>query len=182
MLELCRREVGEPADRLDDVIEIEHGDLSASLAKTVAQGLRDGALTRCNGTAALPTTEATTPTSESTSKLAMEVDFESGEITAQGLNELIDARRPSWANTASGVAEMLVQVEGGGETEVRADGDSTVVVTITDLADDSVEAVRYELRFRRGDDDLFRFMDGDWSQQCRPGRGHDDRFLPEPCV
>jgi hypothetical protein len=112
----------------------------------------------------------------------MMVDFETGEITAPGFNDLIEDGHPTWANTALGVAEMLADVEGGGEAEVRGVGDSTVVVTVTGLPDDSVEAVRYELRFVRAEDGLFRFVDGDWSQRCRRGRGHDDQFLPEPCV
>lgn len=111
----------------------------------------------------------------------MEVDFETGEIGAPGFNELIDEGQPAWANTAHGAAEMLVDVEER-ETDVRAEGDSTVVVTVTGLPDDSVEAVRYELLFVRGEDGLFRFVEGFWSQRCQPGRGHDNEFLLRPCV
>lgn len=46
LLELLRREAREATDRLDDVIEIEHGDLSASVAETSSQGVSDRALPR----------------------------------------------------------------------------------------------------------------------------------------
>lgn len=52
----------------------------------------------------------------------MKVDFETGEIRAPGFNEMIDDRQPTWANTARGAAEMLVDVAGEGETEVPAEG------------------------------------------------------------
>lgn len=43
------------------------------------------------------------------------------------------------------------------------------MVTVTGLPDNSVEAVRYELHFLRGEDSLFRFADGSWSQRYQPG-------------
>jgi hypothetical protein len=137
------------------------------------------------GAASFPsTTEGPTPATdiEPGSANWMEIDFDTGSISAPGFNELIDDLRPTWAKTSRGAAEMLVGMEREGEIEVRPGGDRTVVVTVTRLPDDSVDAVRYALRFLSGEDGFFRFADGDWSQRCKPGRGHDDRFEPEPCV
>jgi D-alanyl-D-alanine carboxypeptidase/Putative peptidoglycan binding domain len=58
---------------------------------------------------------------------------------------------------------------------------ATVTVTIDNLADDSIAAVRYELRFEDFGNDAIRLAAGSWSQRCQPGRGHQD-FLTELCV
>ena len=77
---------------------------------------------------------------------------------------------------------MLLGDDRGDETELIEDGAATVVATVTGLQDDSVDAVRYEVRFTKGEDGLYRFVDGTWSQRCRPGRGHDDQFLAKHCL
>ena len=58
---------------------------------------------------------------------------------------------------------------------------ATVTVTIDNLADDSIAAVRYELRFEDFGNDAIRLAAGSWSQRCQPGRGHQD-FSTELCV
>jgi hypothetical protein len=58
---------------------------------------------------------------------------------------------------------------------------ATVTVTIDNLADDSIAAVRYVLRFEDHGDDAIRLAAGSWSQRCQPGRGHQD-FTTELCV
>jgi hypothetical protein len=58
---------------------------------------------------------------------------------------------------------------------------ATVTVTIEHLADDSIAAVRYALRFEDFGDDAIRLAAGSWSQRCQPGRGHQD-FTTELCV
>jgi hypothetical protein len=110
----------------------------------------------------------------------MEVDSTTGVITASGFNAMINKQHPVWARTARGAAEMLIDVDEG-EIAVLEEGDLTVL-TITGLPDDSVEAVRYHLLLVEGEDGLYRFEEGSWSQLCRAGRGHDDEFLIEPCV
>jgi hypothetical protein len=114
----------------------------------------------------------------------VDVDFETGDLQTPGFNEWIDERQPTWAETARGSAEMLMLVgpDTEGETEVVDQGNGTVIVTRSGLQDDSVEAVRYELRFSAGADGLHRFEGGAWSQRCQPGRGHDADFLIDPCV
>lgn len=123
-----------------------------------------------------------TTTTESPREARLEVDSATGEIAAPGFNEMIDDQQPASASTAAGAAEMLVDWDGEGEKDVRVEGESSVVVTVSGLADDSVAAIRYELRFVRGSDGLFRFREGTWSQRCQPDRGHDDVFLAKPCV
>ena len=56
---------------------------------------------------------------------------------------------------------------------------ATVTVTIENLADDSIAAVRYEMRFEDSGNDAIRLAAGSWSQRCQPGRGHED-FSTEP--
>lgn len=110
------------------------------------------------------------------------VNFETGEIQAPGFNRFIDEQHPKWAESARGSAEVLIGSPAEGETEVSDDDNNTIVVTVTSLGDDSVEAIRYQVRFSQGDDGLYRFADGAWSQRCQPARGHDDQFLIEPCL
>ena len=111
----------------------------------------------------------------------MLVDVETGEIRAPGFNDLIDETRPTWAATPRGAAEMLLG-ERSDDTELTEEDGGTVVATIAGLQDDSVDAIRYELRFTQERDGLYRFLDGTWSQRCRPGRGHDDEFLADECL
>ncbi|MGH7358636.1 MAG: hypothetical protein ACREJR_07480, partial [Candidatus Rokuibacteriota bacterium] len=62
------------------------------------------------------TTSATPPGAEWTGQV--EVDAETGEVTAPGLNELIDAEQPDWAASARGAAEMLLHLgDGAGSPE-----------------------------------------------------------------
>jgi D-alanyl-D-alanine carboxypeptidase/Putative peptidoglycan binding domain len=58
---------------------------------------------------------------------------------------------------------------------------ATVTVTIDNLADDSIAAVRYVLRFEDFGNDAIRLAEGSWSQRCQPGRGHQE-FSTALCV
>jgi hypothetical protein len=58
---------------------------------------------------------------------------------------------------------------------------ATVTVTIDNLADDSIAAVRYVLRFEDYGNDAIRLAAGSWSQRCQPGRGQQD-FATALCV
>jgi hypothetical protein len=60
-------------------------------------------------------------------------------------------------------------------------GPATVTVTRSGLGDDSVQALRYILRFEAGADGTWRLVSGRWGQRCAPGRGH-QRFSPRLCV
>ena len=56
----------------------------------------------------------------------------------------------------------------------------TATVTTSNLFDDSVAAVRFELDLERDPDGRFRFVAGRWTQSCQPNRGHQD-FSTELC-
>jgi hypothetical protein len=58
-------------------------------------------------------------------------------------------------------------------------GPTTVTATLDRLLDDSVRAKRYDLVFAR-DGDGVRLTSARWTQQCWPGRGHQD-FTTELC-
>jgi hypothetical protein len=64
---------------------------------------------------------------------------------------------------------------------VVAEPGGVVAVTIDHLADDSIEAVRYEMLFASEGDGTLRLVSASWMQRCRPDRGHED-FSTESCV
>lgn len=119
----------------------------------------------------------------------VDVDMTTGAISAEGFNTYVDTRQPVEARTAEGTARMLVGPSGDPETTAEVseqpgtDGRTIVTVTMAHLLDDSVSAVRYqfELEQQMPGDTLFRFVSGEWSQQCQPGRGHQD-FTTELCI
>ena len=60
-------------------------------------------------------------------------------------------------------------------------GPTTVTATLDRVLDDSVRAKRYELDFVAAADDRVRLRAARWTQQCWPGRGHQD-FSTDLCV
>lgn len=61
-----------------------------------------------------------------------------------------------------------------GVSSMLADGGRTVVtLEFTDLADDSVEAERYEVVFVGDEDDLI-IESASWASRCQEGRGHQE--------
>jgi hypothetical protein len=118
-----------------------------------------------------------------------EIDAEAGELTIPGFNEHIDTEKPDWAADPARTAATALQLGRGrddaGPVELDvldADVERPVVqVTFTDLGDDSVAAVRYALTLRRGDDGLYRLVEGRYTQRCQPGRGAEG-FVTGPCV
>ncbi|MEX0665513.1 MAG: hypothetical protein WD598_12200 [Acidimicrobiia bacterium] len=112
---------------------------------------------------------------------------ETGSLTAIGFNDFITEQQPAWARSPFLAAWMLTQLSKG-EIESTAiqqqdlgEGRARVVVTISNLADDSTEASRYEFVFERGPDGLVRFASGTRANRCQPGRGDQD-FSVEPCL
>jgi hypothetical protein len=109
-----------------------------------------------------------------------------GEVTAPGLNELIEAVRPPWAASAAGVTGMMLLPLDSESEQVAAtqtvagDGRTVIEATISGLPDDSVGAARYTLTFE-AIDGLYRFVTGRSAWSCQPGRGHQD-FSLELCV
>jgi len=115
-------------------------------------------------------------------------DRKTGVIDVAPFNEFRASAGSDVAATPCDAARVLLHLDRpflDGETvDVAVSADSIdvvgVTVTIGRLADDSIEAVRYQLRFER-DDAGFRLAAGTWAQRCQPGRGHQD-FSTELCV
>lgn len=141
-----------------------------------------------------PTSSSTLPTTTTspTSRLApgwpgrLDVDVGSGVVMAPGFNKFVEDVAPSWAQDPRETARMLTEPTRKPERleilEPVGNGDQTVVtVTVSNFTDDSVFAARYRFVLLVGQDGLHRFVEGRWSQQCQPGRGHQD-FSHEPCV
>jgi hypothetical protein len=132
------------------------------------------------------TTTTTTPRPEPEWPGQLDVDTNTGRVSAPGFNRFVEMERPEWSRDPRETARMLVEpVMEPERLEVsspRADGGRTVVTaTISNFMDDSVFAVRYEFTFVTGDDGLLGFERGQWLQRCQPGRGHQD-FSRELCV
>jgi hypothetical protein len=117
------------------------------------------------------------------------VDTDTGALDPAPFNEFLRTAGPPVSTTPCDAAQVLLHLD-----RPRDDGvtvlvvvdpahaaDTTVTVTLEHLADDSVGAVRYVLRFERQVDDTIQLTSGAWSQRCQPGRGHDD-FSTELCV
>jgi hypothetical protein len=115
----------------------------------------------------------------------IEVDVETGIVSAPGFDEFLEAQPPV---TATDAAWMLLggnTAEPGETVDVQeepgADDVTIVTVTRSNLMDDSVYATRYRLVMQQMPDASFRFIEGQWSQQCQPGRGHAE-FSTELCI
>jgi len=118
----------------------------------------------------------------------VEIDLNTGAISAPGFNDFVSTRQSVEARTASGAALMLIgDTNDAPETttqlteETGADGTATVTVTKSNLPDDSIYAVRYQFELQQMTDTLFRFIAGSWTQQCQHGRGHQE-FTPDLCI
>ncbi len=116
---------------------------------------------------------------------------EDGSVAVEDFNDAIEGRNPDWARAPLLAAaaflgeEDRTSVEGPTisiiEERPEREDERTVVVTEDGLLDDSVQAARYVLRFRRGENERWQLVSAEWSQRCRPGRGHQD-FAPELCT
>lgn len=118
---------------------------------------------------------------------------ESGAIPVAEFNEYVDATGPEWAESPARMALEFLDLGDPSDPDTGAftvtvvqeaspeGGDrAEVTVTMEGLLDDSVQAVRYVLRFQKGGQDSWTLGSATWSQQCAPGRGHQD-FGLEPC-
>jgi hypothetical protein len=108
-----------------------------------------------------------------------------GAIRILDLDTTLDTG-PSWAtepiafgNAVSGRPE--VNEIRSIEAEQRSEIEWLVTVTTSNLFDDSVTAVRWELVLNRNDAGQFRFVSGTQTTVCAPGRGHQD-FSAQLCV
>ena len=108
-----------------------------------------------------------------------------GAIRLPGLDAIL-ATGPSWAtdpiafgNAVSGGPE--VNEIRSVEAEQRSEIEWLVTVTTSNLFDDSVTAVKWELVLNRSDAGQFRFVSGTQTTVCAPGRGHQD-FSAQLCI
>ena len=134
--------------------------------------------------ATIPTT---TPRPEPEWPGLLDVDIDTGVVRAPGYNDWVADTRPAWADDAQQTAVMLTPPVSD-PAEVVTIGEPvdgglvTITATVSNLLDDSTEAVRYEFRLDSADvDGLYRFVEGSYSWRCQPGRGHQD-FTVEPCI
>lgn len=120
----------------------------------------------------------------------MDIDPDTGAMTLVGFNEHIDDERPAWAaasdTTVAAAPRIGTGEEDHGPIEMRIrrpDGPRPAArITLTDLPDDSVDAIRYELALVKGDDGLYRLAGGTVSHRCKPGRGSSTTFGTRPCA
>jgi hypothetical protein len=118
---------------------------------------------------------------------------EDGTVEIDTFNAYVKETRAGWAQSPIRMALEFLAVgdpsdaDGGAlitTAEQRASPEegteASVVVTMEGLHDDSVEAVRYTLAFRK-EGHGWRLLSAAWSQRCAEKRGHQD-FSVELCV
>jgi hypothetical protein len=112
---------------------------------------------------------------------------ESGNIAVGGFNEFVkDHPRFRRSPVRATIKFVKLKDPGALKTQVSAQANqledpATVRVVLTEdgLADDSVQAIRYVLEFRRAGD-RWKLESARRTQRCQQGRGHQD-FSPELC-
>jgi hypothetical protein len=122
------------------------------------------------------------------------VPDESGVLPVTDFNAYLDATTPAWADSPARIALEFLDLgdpsdpdQGAFTTtliqEANPEGGERAGVTVTleGLLDDSVQAVRYVLQFRKDADDAWRLVSATWTQRCAPGRGH-QAFSLELCI
>jgi hypothetical protein len=119
---------------------------------------------------------------------------ESGMISVAAFNEHVDVTDPAWEDSPARIALAFLDLGDPSDPDRGAftttmlreanpeSGDrAEVTVTLEGLFDDSVQAVRYVLRFQKDGDGSWTLASATWAQRCAPGRGHQD-FGLEPCI
>lgn len=158
--------------------------LAALALLLAACGDDDGAVTVGDEPATSTSTTASTTTTTTTEPEperpaytgGYELDPETGEVDVSAYQAFLAEHGAPEGGAEAAALELL-----GGAFEVGptvtsepADGGRTVVVVLAEgLADDSVEAERFELVFV-ADGDALILESGSWASRCQPGRGHDD--------
>jgi hypothetical protein len=119
---------------------------------------------------------------------------ESGVISVTEFTEYQDASDPNWADSPARIALEFLDLgdpsgpdQGAFTTTVIQEANpeggeqAEVTVTLEGLLDDSVQAIRYVLKFQKDADGAWRLASATWAQRCAPGRGHQD-FSTELCI
>jgi hypothetical protein len=108
-----------------------------------------------------------------------QVDYATGVVHVEAYNVYLDAH-PERAMDHLAVASAFVG-DLDGRLESRDLPNDVVEIVHADLPDDSIYAERWELTLEARPDGSWRLGAVEWSQQCQPGRGHQD-FSTELCV
>lgn len=111
-----------------------------------------------------------------------------GTSSVDGFNAYLDDVDERWEGSATMAASEFLRLDerSAARTTIEAEaspegtGPEAVVATLDGLADDSVRAERWTLRFEP-DGDRYRLTSARRELQCQPERGHQD-FAPEPCL
>jgi hypothetical protein len=112
---------------------------------------------------------------------------ESGHIAVEGFNDFLSDHRDLARSPVRATIEFvrlkdpsaLTTRVGGKASNLENPNTVRVVLTEDGLADDSIQAVRYALEFRRSGT-RWRLESARRTQRCQPGRGH-QQFNPKPC-
>ncbi len=124
-----------------------------------------------------------------TSDISALIDLTSGAVNVAPFNDYLESAAVPVNRSPCDAARVLLHLDRPrqeGETvSVAVDpegaANATVTITIENLADDSIAAVRYVLRFEDFGNDAIRLAAGSWSQRCQPGRGQQD-FSTDLCI
>jgi hypothetical protein len=109
-----------------------------------------------------------------------------GTVAVDDFNAYLEDVDADWKESPEAVARRFAHgtlQEGeliGTSVGPGDDGGSVVVVTVTGLADDSIEARRTSVALAP-DGEEWRLVSASWTQRCKPDRGHGD-WSTEPCV
>lgn len=116
------------------------------------------------------------------------VEAQTSVLTADGLNDYIEAAQPVWASDPAMLGLQLAPTVQPNETvhvEIVTSSPSGVAseisITTSGFLDDSVAASQVVANVEQGDDGLYRFVSASYGFQCQPGRGHQD-FSSELCI
>jgi hypothetical protein len=128
-----------------------------------------------------PAMEPLTETARRSTDDPWEQDIEvgaDGHIDVTAFNRFIADRSPTWARSTIGTTWQLLGLGPNAEGFVAIDeerssvDDAVIIVTISDLPDDSTAAVRYRLQLRRAEEGRFQVESAEATTRCQPGRGH----------
>lgn len=124
-----------------------------------------------------------TPVAIWSGRVERDISGSAWTLAASGLNDFIATAGPAWAADPLAFGhEIAPPGDEDGRVEVAWDGaDGALTITSSNLADDSAFASRWTILLQLNSDGLYRFVSGTSTQQCQPGRGHQD-FRPEPCL
>jgi hypothetical protein len=110
-----------------------------------------------------------------------------GSIAIAGFNARLAAENPTWAGSPKRIAQEFLRTDNidaaTTDTQVKALSPQAaeVVVLANGVRDDSVHAIFFSLFLKHQPDQTWRLTIATWSQQCQPGRGHQN-FTPALCV